>query len=299
MPSNQKPVAYGYRSLLFPDGLWRIRLGPHEYIDMDFEIFRLAIGEIDGVEFAGDDASHFIDLAPTALADDFTDLSFLPGHQFPAPECSESRISPAISFGNRWYNSNKMIFWITKLPENRKTALTVASIILLAAGILLLMGRTPFGPTGQFGFWSGNVQSQSNSQHLFDAYSLTHISHGLLFYLLLWWLFPQMSFSRRLILAVGLESAWEILENTDFVINRYRETTISLNYYGDSVVNTVGDILAAIGGFFIAGKISWKWSLAVFLILEILLAVLIRDNLILNIITLLFPLPAVLNWQQG
>ena len=193
-----------------------------------------------------------------------------------------------------------MFFLIKKFSGERKTAiLVVISIMVLATGILLLMGRTPFGPTGIPGFWSGDVQSQSNSQHLFDAYSLTHISHGLIFYLLLWFFFPQISVLRRLVIAVGMESAWEILENTDFVINRYRETTISLNYYGDSALNTIGDILAAIAGFIIADRISPKWSLVIFLTLEMILAVLIRDNLILNIITLLFPLPGIISWQTG
>ena len=108
-----------------------------------------------------------------------------------------------------------------------------------------------------------------------------------------------MPFINRLIFAAGIESAWEVLENSDFVIQRYRETTISLNYYGDSVLNTIGDILATIIGFVFAQKVPAKWSLALFIFLEVLLAIIIRDNLILNIITLLFPLPAVIRWQTG
>lgn len=185
------------------------------------------------------------------------------------------------------------------LSDKKIAGITTVSIILLTAGILLLMGRTPFGPTGIPAFWSGDIQSEFNSQHLFDAYTFTHISHGLGFYLLLWFLFPKMSFSRRFIIAIGLESAWEILENTDFTIQRYRETTISLNYFGDSVLNSVGDLFTAAAGFILAHKISAKQSFAVFIILELLLAILIRDNLILNIVTLLLPLPAVIRWQIG
>ena len=183
---------------------------------------------------------------------------------------------------------------------NRRFAVyAITIIILVSAIILILMGRTPFGPTGKPGFWSGDVQSQFNSQRLFDAYTLTHISHGLGFYLILWFFFPKMPFINRLIFAAGIESAWEVLENSDFVIQRYRETTISLNYYGDSVLNTIGDILATIIGFVFAQKVPAKWSLALFIFLEVLLAIIIRDNLILNIITLLFPLPAVIRWQTG
>lgn len=193
-----------------------------------------------------------------------------------------------------------MPFNLNSFAADRKSAaMTALSIILLCVGILLLMGRTPFGPTGVPGFWSGDVMSQSNSQHLFDAYTFTHISHGLGFYLILWFFFPKMSLLKRFILAVGIESAWEILENTDFTIQRYRETTISLNYYGDSILNTIGDLFAAIAGFIFAHKVSAKWSLALFITMEVLLALLIRDNLILNIVTLLFPLPAVIRWQSG
>jgi len=193
-----------------------------------------------------------------------------------------------------------MAYDIKSLLDNRKYAGYAVTIIIAVTVItLLLMGRAPFGPTGEPGFWSGDVQSQFNSQRLFDAYAFTHISHGLGFYLLLWFFFPQMPFLNRLILAVGIESAWEITENTDFVIQRYRETTISLNYYGDSVLNVVGDILAMIAGFIFAGKVSTKWSMALFIILELALLILIRDNLTLNIITLLFPLPELIRWQQG
>jgi hypothetical protein len=189
-----------------------------------------------------------------------------------------------------------MVFAIN---NRRSTIYAIIGIIVITAIILLLMGRTPFGPLGEPGLWSSNVQSQFNSQRLFDAYTFTHISHGLGFYLLLWFLFPRMSLLKRLILAVGLESIWEIVENTDFVIQRYRETTISLNYYGDSVLNTIGDILTTIIGFIVAGKVSPYWSVALFIGLEVLLFILIRDNLTLNIITLLFPLPAIIHWQQG
>ena len=159
------------------------------------------------------------------------------------------------------------------------------------------MGRTAWGPSGVPGLWSNDIWSQDNSQRLADQYTLTHVSHGLGIYALLHLVARSLPVGPRLVIAVALEGAWEILENTDMVINKYREETVSLNYYGDSVFNSIGDIIAMILGFLIATKLSVKKSIWFFVILEILLALWIKDNLIINIIMLIYPLDVIKAWQ--
>lgn len=182
----------------------------------------------------------------------------------------------------------------------RKHAAAVAAITVFALVILFLMGRTPFGPTGEPGFWSGDIESQFNSQLLFDPYTFTHIGHGIGFYLLIRFLFPGMGLGRRLILATAIEAGWEIFENTEFIIERYREGTIARGYFGDSVLNVAGDILVTVAGFLLAARLSaLRTIIAVFLLIEIVLAFLIRDNLTLNILMLIYPVPAIRTWQTG
>ena len=181
-----------------------------------------------------------------------------------------------------------------------KYAAAVAAIALIAVIMLLSMGRTPFGPTGEPGFWSGDTESQFNSQRLFDPYTFTHIAHGIGFYLLLWFLFPRMSLGRRLVLATALEAGWEIFENTEFIIDRYREGTLARGYFGDSALNVAGDILVTVAGFLLAARLSaFRTIIALFLLIEIILGFLIRDNLTLNILMLIYPVPAIRTWQLG
>ena len=159
------------------------------------------------------------------------------------------------------------------------------------------MGRTWWGPSGSFGLWSGDIWSQQNSQRLADPYTLTHVTHGIGFYALLHLVARNLPVGPRLIIAVALEGGWEILENTDMVINKYREATISLDYYGDSILNSVGDIIAMILGFLIATKLSAKKTFWFFVLLEVLLALWIKDNLIINIIMLIYPVATIKAWQ--
>ena len=148
--------------------------------------------------------------------------------------------------------------------------------------------------------WSSDAWGTHNSQHLFDPYSFTHILHGLSYYGLLYLIFRRkISLAWLLFIAVLAESTWEILENSNAVIEHYRATTISLQYFGDSVANSFGDILCCIAGFFIAHKLAFWRSLALFVLTEIVLIFWIHDSLLINIIMLIYPIEAIKTWQTG
>lgn len=184
-----------------------------------------------------------------------------------------------------------------------RTLAALAIIMMAAALLLYAMGRQPLCKCGSVKFWHGVVQSPENSQHITDWYTWTHVTHGFIFYALFagtrkmfrW----PVTMAAALIFATGIEAVWEVAENSNAVIERYRAATISLDYFGDSIINSMADILAMIMGFLLAMALPVRISLALNVASELALAFVIRDNLALNIIMLIYPLDAIKAWQGG
>ncbi|MWV29149.1 DUF2585 domain-containing protein [Aurantiacibacter rhizosphaerae] len=194
---------------------------------------------------------------------------------------------------------------MARLAPNRLALIVSAVIAVLAIVILLAMGRPPICECGYVKLWHGQINDSGNSQHIADWYTPSHIIHGMLFYALGWWLFVKRGIGGKnaarwgLALAVFLEAAWEVVENTPFVINRFREATANVGYSGDSVLNSAADIGWMAFGFWLALRLPVKWTIALALIGELVAAYVVRDNLTLNVIMLLFPIEAIAEWQAS
>jgi hypothetical protein len=177
--------------------------------------------------------------------------------------------------------------------------LAVAAVLAAAAFELRRQGRLWVCDCGRVLPWVGDAWSRDTSQHLFDPYSFTHVLHGFAFAGLLALIRPRAGWRMRLWLAVAAEAVWEVVENTDFVINRYRETTAALGYNGDTILNSLGDVVACALGFLLARRLGALKTLLVFALTEIVLLFWIRDSLLLNVILLVYPSEKLRAWQAG
>jgi hypothetical protein len=177
--------------------------------------------------------------------------------------------------------------------------LTILILFVIAAIVLNIQGRVWWCEAGDYVPWSWLIWSRHNSQHLIDPYTFTHILHGVAEFWIISLIFRKVPLVWRLAIAVGIEGTWEVVENTNTVIQRYREATISLDYYGDSIINSLSDMTACATGFLIAYKIRFWRSLILFLLTEIILVLWIRDSLLINILMLFYPVEAIKTWQGG
>lgn len=187
----------------------------------------------------------------------------------------------------------KLSFSVEKSKD--RTALAVFTVCLLTAFVLNMLGRVVFCKCGEWSnLWISDVWSSHTSQHLADPYSFSHFQHGMIFY----WVLRFIG-KPYLALALVIEGGWEILENTPFIINRYREGTVSLNYLGDSIVNSIGDIFAALLGFVATRRLSTTVAIFLYVTIELAMLMTIRDCLTLNVLMLVWPVAAIKNWQSG
>jgi hypothetical protein len=181
----------------------------------------------------------------------------------------------------------------------RRAALAAILLIVIAAAILLAMGRHPICTCGTVDLWVNGRDSPKTSQMLADWYSFSHIVHGLLFYAALWLVARRWPVEWRFLVALVIEASWEIVENTPMVIDRYREATTALGYSGDSVLNSVSDIVMMTVGFVVARKLPVWAAIGLLIVLELIPLYVIRDNLTLNVWMLLWPNQAVGAWQAA
>lgn len=190
-------------------------------------------------------------------------------------------------------------FFVFNSTKDYLPWISIFAVVAISVLLLRILGRVWWCQAGDYSPWSWEVWSAHNSQHVLDPYTFTHILHGIMFFWIASLIFGKLPLAWRLLIAISVESAWEVIENTNAIIQRYREATISLDYFGDSVINSLGDILSFGFGFWLAYKFRFWISLVFFVLVEIVLLLWIRDSLILNIIMLIYPLDAIKKWQMG
>lgn len=188
---------------------------------------------------------------------------------------------------------------INFLKKYRFVFLSTIIVVGIVIIVEIYFGRSLLGPDGKFGWWDGNIQSSENSQRVADIYSFSHIIHGICFYFLLWLVARRIPLEYRFLIALIVEAVWELLENSSLIINRYRGATISLGYFGDSVLNSVSDIFMMSFGFLITRFTKIWVSVAIIIIFELGCLFWVRDNLTLNIIMLIHPIESIKTWQSG
>jgi hypothetical protein len=212
---------------------------------------------------------------------------------------SQNDIPPSALAALRQHCNTLAAAVFPQLQRHKWILAAFIAVFALTGYLELRMGRSLLGPDGRFGFWEASIWSSACSQRLADAYSFSHFVHGVLFFALLWVVARKLPVRSRLILAVLLEAGWELLENSPIIINRYRQATIALGYDGDSVLNSLSDIVMMTVGFVLAWRVRPWISVVVVLALEIGCALWVRDNLTLNILMLLHPIEAIKTWQMG
>ncbi len=189
--------------------------------------------------------------------------------------------------------------FLPALSRNRWIVLLFAAGLMLMGAIESRMGRPLLAPDGTFGLWEGSIWSDKCSQRVLDPYSPSHVAHGMLLYGVLWLLARRLPVRQRLLLAVLLEAGWELLENSPFIIHRYRQVTIGIGYEGDSVLNSISDAVMMSLGFLFAWRCRLRITLVTLVAMELGCAWWVRDNLTLNVIMLLHPLEAIKTWQMS
>ena len=182
--------------------------------------------------------------------------------------------------------------------SGQRTAVLVAGLMVIQAVVLHLLGRVWICSCGTVRLWVGDIHSAELSQQIFDWYTPSHVIHGMIFYGVLHLLLPRTPVLARLLIAVGIEAAWEIAENSPIVIEAYRKQALAAGYVGDSILNSLLDTVAMMAGFALARRLPWQATVALAIIAEIATGVLVHDNLTLNVLNFIHRFPAVEAWQR-
>jgi len=178
------------------------------------------------------------------------------------------------------------------------------ALVGIQIAILHTLGQPFLAASGRILLWGNDPWSPDMSQQLADWYSFSHIIHGFIFFGILRLVAPRLPLGMRLLLAMGVEIGWEITENSPAVIRHYRQQALAAGYVGDSILNSVSDVVMMSAGFLFASRVPGRTVIALAVAFEIFTAVMIRDNLTLNVINLIAPsgwapIAAIHDWQAA